>query len=847
MNTSTSFTYPAKGVESYNGSGQKGYAGPRAGTQAKRLVSPPAVGQNTQVFSMYSVFQSFQSFTIPPDWDGWDVSIDKLECWYTKPLFGPNSVDVEVRLFDWGATVDTGDFIPGDNLAGYTLLAYGTVGTSLTELTITQEMRDLLEPLKDRPEMIRVVLAAKDQRENTPPTGIEYGTDFRVRLTASGANRFLYFPLLVQQHSVRFASDSYVWRVTQEHNVRFRYWTDAPRRKSNLVRVFNHNREMVGVLRATPTITTLLDGADRIEMTIPWRYGRLDGGTEERGWMVEQGWYLEYQGDWYVIDDFQARVHENQLPIVAQSAEYDELRNCLTNYAPSPFSMVGTPTEIMSALLGGRPEHDWYNGTFADLDDLGFPKGWTAETGEWQATRDSGLPVLEAHGCTEEGGSEAVSFGLNMMHGAEVKTRLDVWVEEGFTGTVEMVLDWTNTAGVVSSAIVETIEVEPGRWVTNESDEWAAVRNEQCKLRLRVANNHDCQRVRFRRVRFLQREDETGWRYFGTMDGRDPAVPYNDTLIKLYGEWHADHVEKHMWSETDGDIFARVFTGDSLTVRFGDGDAEARVDILIDGEVKVANMLVPGEYSIGDLARDWTHVIEVVVRGDKRVVIEGLELSGENVLAVTWSSATVYEALQELAKLTGGELAYNTAERIIYHDPRQGVDLTSAGMLWLREGVNLGAFERMTSRAIRNTVYYRGAGDPPFQLAVKLSSEDTDDEGKTSIERFGVRRFPFPNRETTDLSSAMREALEEAERQAFPEYSYTSEIPDDLAARLAPGDTCRVTHQALGGTEELRALEIVRPAESGSATVTWGKRSMLQNPFVYTERLNRRLERLERV
>ena len=830
------------------------YSWARRGTDTLVVQTDPRAGQQrVWVFAAYIYYcdQMFVEFDLTSIKDNWTISLDGLVAQGT--VYHGEDYTLEVRAYDWGGSVETGDFIPGDQLSGYTRLAYANVTGTGSSVTFTVEPAfEALIAAPDRPDTLRVVVCSKDQVDNDTPTSSDYFICERLSdwdLEYSLDSLEMVFDI-EQEYELEQTQNAWSFDIEQDYEVRFRKWVNAPRLMPNEVKVYDASRTLLGILPTDVDTTEIRDGADRLQMTPPWRYMREDGTYDERAETIRDGWYLEYLGHWYVIDDDSEDVYKNQLPIAALSSEI-ELAGFYTNYGGVPFTVVGVPSEVFEALLGGIPRCYWHNGDFSTLDDAGFPVGWVPDDEDnWQTGNDAnGTPYIEAHAFSE-GSAELQSYAHNMVSGAEIKLRTEVWVESGFEGEVSLVLTWQNAAGLETGSVTEVPATLDGQWVTFESSEWLKVQNLHCTLTLRVAGNVSAHKVRFAEVSFLQNEAATGWEYQGSLDVRDPVVAYNDPLFQPYGSWTIDVLNEYRYSSTEGDVLGRIFTGDRVTVHFEDGESGSLADVLVDGVTRAADLMVESArtYEVSGLTKSRTHALEIVVKAAKKVAVSGLTLSTENIIVCTWNHARVYEAIYDILEQVGGEFLFDTSEQIIHHDDQQGNDLTAAGVLWLFEGENLGSFVRSETRGkIANTLYAFGYGDGAFQLGVKVSSTTVDSEGQTSQERFGVRRLIHTDKEVKDAAGLIAVAMQKVEENPLPGESYTSTLEDGDASRMAAGDTVEIHDRTLPeGVKKLRALQIERHSNGSPATVLWGDRPTMLDADAERERNRRQVEKLIR-
>ena len=826
-----------------NGTGDI-YVRNRPGTLTYANLGKNVVGQH-KWSGQYGCWQLFLRFDIPetiPD----DLILSGVTFDLGLTDVGTSVAwTIEVRLYDWGDDVEAGDFIPAGSLGLYSLIASKSAASFTGTLdTDSDWFTNIMRKGNTRPSFVSVVVTSSRQRllqECTSSSGENatlpfYYTEHELILTPSG-DREITIDLATDSELDSFVP-VVLLETDSEVTMRMRARTTRP--ITSEFRTYDYAGTLKGILPADITRTLRLDGSDSISAVLPWQYLKDDGTIDRRASMVTAGWYMEYGGAWFRIQDFSQDIYENQLPVNGVSRE-TELAKFLTNYSTMPLSMPShTPTEIMDAVLSGQPECQWYNGDFSQLDETGFPAGWTAETGTWTARPG---PEVECTG-PHDGDAVLASWGVNHTSGAELKLKYDFHVSDDFDGIIQARLSWTNVAGVESHSVVLNAPYEPG-WNTYESTEWLPVQNVKCVLSLEILGNTEYGKVRFRNVRFTQNEDDTGWRYAGTMDVRDPEIAYSDPTLQLFGTWVQDPNTETVYSYTVGDVLARVFTGDQITVHFATAGIGSGADIRVDGVVAARGLdvSVARDYAITDLDRYRSHVIEVVVSAGA-VSISGMTVSTENRISVSWSRATVYEALRDLQNMVGGEYYYDTAARYIYHDQTQGQDVTEASLLWLQEGVNLVSFVPNTTNEIDNRLYYGGAGDGAFQIVLRADSTETQD-GYTSQDLYGVQRTAYTNKDVRDWHGAWTEALREVEKNAFQRQTYTAEVLDADAALLAAGDSVRVTHQLIG-TQTLRALEIIRHSNGNPASLLLGQRTLVMDAAAQSEAVRRKVDQLLR-
>jgi len=783
---------------------------------------------------------------------------------------GAAGCTLQCRLYDWGASYNTSDFIPGANQSAYyQLLAYLSTADIVdgSYVSMTNESTNLLDLIKTQADrdylsgFLKVMIADDKQSGGSAPTLSApwtlyngtypyYHTSAQLEVTYATTSQIIT-TAHVSAHALMGSGFITTEAAASTHarcRVRVRRTPESialQQETANRLKLYDKDRVYLGPLAATDVEAVEdLDKAWTLRFTPPLRFTRIDGTQDDRFDMITGGWYAEYRGNWYLLETYNPALYENKVPVIGISAE-TELDRFFTNYSSVPFSMPShTPTEIMRAVLSGQVEADWYNGDFSELDSAGFPVGWTDNSGNWQAIT-TGVRAIEANSF-DDGEAELESFGINHTAGAEIKPIVEVWAEPGFVGTIKLVLSWTNTSGSSSATNTYYLPYSTGAWTKFEAPDWVSVLNEKCVCKLQVEGNTGGYGVRFRGVRFRQNAPDTEWTYRGSLDSRDPAIAYNDPAIQLYGTWTHDHINETVYSETVGDVLGRVFTGDKIAVNFAAGGAGAQADILVDGEVQSTRWDVSGAgtYTVSNLDKYHSHVLEVIVKAVK-VSISGLEVSSENRIAVTWSRLSAYEALSALREIVGGEYAFDTAARVISHDEMQGDDLTALNMVWLREGVNLNLDPEVQISSVRNEIHYAGHGDGAFQLSLTMKSTATDAEGNTSEDLYGTQRFVSVNKDTKDMASAIAEAARLVEENPFPLISYSGDCSVGDGECIQVGDTVRMTSEVLG-TDSVRVLQITRRSGSRRVGLTLGQRVTITDHTAVLEAVRQQVAQLLR-
>lgn len=761
---------------------------------------------------------------------------------------------IEAYLHNWtnkgnGAPSRVDDFVPGSLISSLTRVAtLDTAGLEdAADFTPTAAFLEYMD--QERPSHLQVMLCSSRQRTGDRPGSVavepqEWVQGFAPRLVCAYSGSFQkFFSVEHYWGPPDVVSDILAFDLSQEQAATLTVRSHAPRMSVGMVRAFDFNRQFLGILDGSIRCTRSLDALDRLDVTLPFEYTvfPVDGPTtqDNRQDMLEQAWYLEYLGRWFRIASWAPDKYRNTITAIAYGAE-TELDRYFTNYGQVPFVMRShTPSEIMGAVLSGQVECEWYNGSFAALDEEGFPLGWYGTKAHW-TVEGAGEHIMHTTRPTT-----LTSEGLRLTSGAEIRPLVDVYVGSGFAGSVKVSLDWQNAFGVISRT--DTFDVMPQiGWSTFVAPAWLPVRNERCVCRLRVEGNTNSTPVRFRQIRFQQLEVDTGWRYTGTMDTRDPEVAYNDGGFVRYGSWVVDHATSTIRTSDAEDTLARVFTGDIITVGFATGSGNARASIYIDGELEIGNHPVSTAtfYTVENLDRHRPHLLEIVAKAGT-VAVSGLTLSAENRIGVTWHRLGIYQALRALRDMIGGEMEFDTRNRLIAHELALGQNVSETSALWLREGHNIEQLAPTYEVAeIVNRCYFGGYGDGAFQIGAVIDADIVDDLGRRSQDVYGTQRFVHTNKNCGDLASAITEALQEANRNAFPRRIYAASVLDDIATLLYPGDTVRVTHSVLGGTRVLRVLSVTHASERGSAQVQLGDRPHLTSPATQFANMQRRLDQL---
>ncbi|PZG20620.1 hypothetical protein [Nonomuraea aridisoli] len=153
------------------------YAAARNGTGTILNDTTGAFSATGQFFvSTYSCYQQYWAFDTSAITDSDEVTAVQLALYQTgQNLAGGNFV-VEARAFDWGDTLTTADYRPGNTLNTYTLLASintNSMGTLNQYYTLNSQPAFLSVPgLKTG--MVRLFTSSSKQRTGTAPTAREF-------------------------------------------------------------------------------------------------------------------------------------------------------------------------------------------------------------------------------------------------------------------------------------------------------------------------------------------------------------------------------------------------------------------------------------------------------------------------------------------------------------------------------------------------------------------------------------------------------------------------------------------------------------------------------------------------
>lgn len=176
MATLTAYAAAADG---YVRSGDPTYSTARAGASLETgdAAAFYNLGQTWNGFNylIYEVFLSFDTSSIPDD-----AVISAVELsLYGNGDLSDTDFDIEARLYDWGASVTTADWVAGASLGGYTLLASrSTSGLSVAGYNAFTENGSNFRDNINKTGTTSILLCSSRHRAGNTPTGNEYVTFF---------------------------------------------------------------------------------------------------------------------------------------------------------------------------------------------------------------------------------------------------------------------------------------------------------------------------------------------------------------------------------------------------------------------------------------------------------------------------------------------------------------------------------------------------------------------------------------------------------------------------------------------------------------------------------------------
>lgn len=416
----------------------------------------------------------------------------------------------------------------------------------------------------------------------------------------------------------------------------------------------------------------------------------------------------------------------------------------------------------------------------------------------------------------DAGSDESVSDELPCTPGVTYRAKVDILATG--TGTRGVKFRWKAADGTTTDSAVTTLGTADGTFHAVETPDVAA---EGTSLRIVLVTSGTSAVTQFDDVRLYEIGPDTGWTADASaMDTRDGWVPPNDGAIQRYGVWtEVGTPITALEASYAGDYLGRVFNGPHVTIHFGAGGSGARAKVRINGLVREASLDVSAAttYSVTGLDPANDHIVEVEVVSGK-VVFLGLTVTTANPISMRWDWKTVYEAVVSIREAVGGELEFDTINRVIRHKAQVGRDLTASNIVDFRRASNIIKMTRTEGRSkLVNRLTGLGYGEGQYQLAVTVDATGTDDSGRTSIDIYGVQRGTYVDKECKSLATMMATLQRMVEQSCWYRNSYTVQVLDETAALCKPGDTGHFVYRSMN--LKLRILEITRANDSAEATL----------------------------
>lgn len=120
--------------------------------------------------SIYEFFLSFDTSSIP-DTDTVSAAVLNLTSQVDNSL---TDFTIEARLYDWGASLTTADWVAGANLSSLTLLAHRDTASGWTAATAYDLTDDAFAANVNKTGSTRLLLCSDHTTSSTAPTGYEY-------------------------------------------------------------------------------------------------------------------------------------------------------------------------------------------------------------------------------------------------------------------------------------------------------------------------------------------------------------------------------------------------------------------------------------------------------------------------------------------------------------------------------------------------------------------------------------------------------------------------------------------------------------------------------------------------
>ena len=315
----------------------------------------------------------------------------------------------------------------------------------------------------------------------------------------------------------------------------------------------------------------------------------------------------------------------------------------------------------------------------------------------------------------------------------------------------------------------------------------------------------------------------SNWVYYGNMYTRDADVLHTAEGWIEFGTWTVGESDIH--TNIAGNKLVRIVTGQQIVIHFNAGDAGATVQILYDDIVLDPAFDVSGAttYTIDNMDPRREHLIGIKLTQSKRVRVAKFVQDTWNRLTVQWSDMNVApQCLGELVKKTGGELAFDTVNRRIYHQPTVGENLETEEIIRLQQGVNVSKCKVREARVkIYNRLTLLGYGEGVTRLRVTVDARGLVG-GETSQDVYGVQHGVYSDPDITDWYVGYLDCQDKVEQLAWPAVSYDVTVLDEAAAHLCPGDYVRLIYDDIDTV--LRILEIERSNDGSPAHLVVGDR-----------------------
>ena len=590
------------------------------------------------------------------------------------------------------------------------------------------------------------------------------------------------------------------------------------------LKVFDQTESFVGLVPAEVSWTQRLNGTYALERIVIEREHLLSDGTRaSRLSMIDDGWYVEWDGYRYVLEDT-----DTDLETTVQARAIDaatDLCNFFVGYTPGATLYLNrTPTDIATSVLSGKRALAFRNQGFGILDASDKPTNWTpGNAANWSSALVSNRRVYQA----AAGTNESVSDEHRCTPGVTYQFKVQCKAPVAMSGSAGIKVRWILRDGstVDSTAFASA---ETGDFVTVQTDELVAP-GEKYRLVLYTASSGSA--VQFDDVQAYEIGPDTNYTYIGSMDARDALIPFGDGAIQKYGLWSEGGGDPatYLQASVAGEYIGRVFNGSFVTIKFAAGGSGRTCKIRINGVQYQASgtTLVRGTNAVSvasavnltlsglDPAND--HIVEVeVVTGPVRVM--GFEVSTANLISMRYENATnVYEAIAGIQKAVGGEMRFDTVAKTITHVPQLGQDLRASNVLEFRRGVNITHFQPNKDRKkIVNRLTGLGYGEGENQLMVSVDATGMRD-GRTSIEKYGIRRGTYTDKDCKSVATMVETLRRLVEISCWTTDSYTVRCLDSAAALCAPGDMGHFIYK--DENLQLRILEITRDNVGGAAVL----------------------------